>query len=81
MIVGKVEKNVPIPAGYTKYKFPWAKMEVGDSVLIKVGENEGIKKMRSIIRRSGRYYGEKTNKKFRFETNPERTAVRIWRTE
>jgi hypothetical protein len=30
----KIEKNVPIPKGYARTKYPFSKMEVGDSFVV-----------------------------------------------
>ena len=81
MKVGKVEKNVPFPEVHTKFKFPWAEMEVGDSVLIKTGKKETVDMLKRKVKGSARYYGVKSGKKFRSLINREEDGVRVWRVE
>jgi len=42
MKIGKMENHVPIPEVHSKIKFPWSEMEVGDSVLVRLGSGEAI---------------------------------------
>jgi len=81
MKVGKVEKNVPFPEVHTKFNFPWAQMEVGDSVLIKTGKKETVDILKRKVKGSARYYGAKVGKKFRSLIDREDDGVRVWRIE
>jgi hypothetical protein len=79
MKVGTIEKNVPFPEVHSKFRFPWAEMEVGDSVLIKTAKTETIEMLKRKVKGSARYYGVKTGKKFRSLINREEKGVRVWR--
>ncbi len=79
MKVGKIEKNVPFPEVQSKFNFPWSEMEEGDSVLIKPGREQSIDTLKQKVKGSARYYGVKTDKKFRSLINREEGGVRVWR--
>jgi hypothetical protein len=81
MKVGTIEKNVPFPEVHSKFRFPWAEMEVGDSVFIKAGKAETIEMLKRIVKGSSRYYGVKTGKKYRTLINRQERGVRVWRVD
>ena len=81
MKIGKIEKHVPMPEVHSKIKFPWAEMEVGDSVLVRIGSGEEIDTLKRQVKGSARYYGVKTGKKFRSLISREDDGVRVWRIE
>lgn len=80
MKIGKIEKGRSIPEVNSRVKYPWADMEVGDSVFFKAENRESVNKLKRKIVPSARYYGEKTNKEFKTlaERDPEE-GVRVWR--
>jgi len=66
----QIEKNVPIPEGHgrgTPLKYPWNKMEIGDSIVVpsKTGQQSALK------------YGQRYSLKFR--TRKVDGGYRIWR--
>ncbi len=79
MKVGKIEKNVPVPEVHSQISFPWPEMEVGDSVLVRVGKGEPIDELKRKVKGSSRYYGIRTGKKFRSLINREEHGIRVWR--
>ncbi len=81
MKIGKIETNVPIPQVRSKFNFPWAGMDVGDSVLVKAGNTETVDFLKGKIKGSARYFGEKTGRKFRSLIDREEKGVRVWRVE
>lgn len=71
-----IEKGVPFVCGRTRAniartKYPWAKMNIGDSFL---AADKSLGAMSSLCT----YHGRKTGKEFRASTTDE--GVRVWRT-
>jgi len=64
----KIDKNIPIP---NRSKYPFAEMEVGDSIFIDKTTTQ------SSVCQMAYTYGKKNNKKFTSRT--EGNGVRIWR--
>jgi hypothetical protein len=56
-------------------------MEVGDSVLVRIGNGEEIDTLRRQVKGSARYYGVKTGKRFRSLVSRKDDGVRVWRVE
>ena len=81
MKIGKIERHVPIPEVHSKIKFPWSEMEVGDSVLVRLGSGEAIDTLKRQVKGSARYYGVKTGRRFRSLISREEDGVRVWRVE
>ena len=81
MKIGKIEKNVPVPEVHSKISFPWPEMEVGDSVLVRAGNGEAVEELKRKVKGSARYYGVRTNKRFRSLLSREENGVRVWRVE
>ena len=81
MNIGKIEKGVKIPEVHSKTKYPWDKMEVGDSVLILAEKGQSLFDLKRKVGPSARYYGDKTGKKFKTLTIREENGVRVWRLE
>lgn len=79
MKIGKIEKNVEIPVVHSRVKYPWDKMEVGDSVLIQAEENQSLFNLKRIVGPSARYYGQRTGKEFKTLMAHEENGVRVWR--
>ena len=71
----KIEKGVEIPPRVNKndYKYPWWKMEIGDSVFIENGEPNSREASNSYT------YGGRTGKKFSARKVP--GGIRIWRVK
>ncbi len=63
----KIEKNIPIKGTKRPSKYPFDKMQVGDSFLV---DNEKAGSIRSLIYRVG-------GKKFR--TRSVKGGIRVWR--
>ena len=75
----KIEKNIPIPAPHRgvnrPLKYPWDKLEIGDSVLIPA-KNKSDKET---IRTAATSYGRK--RKMLFVSRTVEGGVRVWRTK
>lgn len=67
----KIEKNIPIPDKLFQSKYPYAKMEIGDSFLIKTSKT--IEQTNS----STSYAAKRLNMKFTSRTVD--GGIRIWR--
>ena len=81
MKIHKVEKNVPIPEVHSKIKYPWPELKVGDSVLIEAEKGDRLYNLKRKVGPSARYYGEKTEKKFKTLIDHDVNGVRVWRIE
>jgi hypothetical protein len=81
MKVKKAEKKVTNPVIHSKTKYPWAEMEIGDSVLIIADKGQTLSKLKRRVGRAGRYYGQMNGKKFKTLIMREENAVRVWRIE
>lgn len=68
----KIEKNVPLPVQSGPCKYPFAEMEVGDSILVR---NVG----KSSILSYARYWSAKNKNKYAWYAEQEKDGVRIWR--
>ena len=79
MKIGKIEKNVQIPVVHSKNKYPWDKMEVGDSVLVIAEEGQSLFDLKRKVGPSARYYGQITGKKFKTLMKREENGLRVWR--
>lgn len=79
----KIEKDVPIEGTkkpiHTKY--PFKKMEVGDSFKVSVGENQTPNQLRNNLFSNIRYFIKMEKPTWRFTSRVvSETEVRIWRT-
>ena len=81
MKINKVEKKVPNPVIHSKNKYPWAQMELGDSVLIIANNGETLSKLKRRVGRAGRYFGQINGKKFKTLMMRKENGVRVWRVE
>ena len=69
----KIEKNVPIPERFGRCKrYPFEKMEVGDSFLAPLDQIESA-------RQSSYYWARKHGRKYK--TQRQENGFRIWRIE
>lgn len=68
----KVEKDVPIPAGDNRSKYPFAELEIGDSFTVEKSKYSSLRNLASY--RKNRY-GET------YVVKVEGEKVRVWRTE
>jgi len=66
----KIEKNIPFTGHGNNGKFPFYKMEVGDSFLVGLEDKSSLQSMDSA-------YGRKNNKKF--TTRQSDDGIRVWR--
>lgn len=72
----EIDKGIPIPSGAGRQggrKYPFADMEIGDSVFFEGSASYGKE------HNAARVYGRRTGKKFTARTT--RGGVRIWRVE
>ena len=81
MKVKNAENKVSNPVIHSKHKYPWAGMELGDSVLIIADNGETLSKLKRRVGRAGRYYGQINGKKFKTLMMREENGVRAWRVE
>lgn len=65
-----IEKSIPLPPGRNNRKYPFAFMQVGDSILF-------TKEVGDCAQAAAHAHGTKNNKKFRCRSVPE--GFRIWR--
>jgi hypothetical protein len=82
----QIDKNIPISSGYkpkTGSKYPFAKLEVGDSFFVKADNKKHATIRRDSISALARKHGEETGKKFAFRVLEESGVwgFRAWRTE
>jgi len=75
-----LETGVPMPQGgpdYSRYKYPWRQMQVGDSFFVPVTGNKKRKlyAMKSVI-----FYQHEKHPEH-FEVRVVDGGVRVWRTE
>ncbi len=79
MKIHKIEQNVEIPTVHSRFKFPWAAMEIDDSVFVEPEEGQTLFALKRKVGPSARYYGEKTCKKFKTLIDRENNGIRVWR--
>ena len=79
MIIHGIEKNVVIPTVHSRYKYPWDKMEINDSVFIHADNGESLDKLKRRVGPSARYYGNVTGKRFKTLLMRSEHGVRVWR--
>ena len=75
-----LETGVPMPQGgsdYSRYKYPWRQMQVGDSFFIDAADDKRRKLAR--IRAVMFYHNNKYPEQF--EARIVDAGVRVWRTE
>lgn len=69
----KVDKNIPVSDRIRgKKKYPWNKMEVGDSILC-------LNVVRSVPLTSAKQWAKTHKKKWKFTARSEEKGIRIWR--
>ena len=81
MIISEIDKNVKMPTVHTKFNYPWDKMELNDSVLIKAEDGESLDTLKKQVGPSARYYGNVTGKKFKALLMRQENGIRVWRVE
>lgn len=79
----KVEKDVPLPpSDIGKKKYPWQKMNIGDSFFIAVADGDEITRVRGLLNGGlqfrRRRYGERHATRSVVENGIR--GVRVWRT-
>ena len=77
----KIEKGVPLPSKGRYVKFPWNKLEVGDSFFVAaLNKNDSVKtqsRLHTSLRDFQRYGGEQ----IKIQTTQVDGGVRVWRIE
>lgn len=83
MIVGKIEKDIPLGPGNIPRKLFCQQldlMEIGDSILIQAEDGESLPVLHETMRRSVYRYGIEKGKRFSLRFNKKNyTDFRIWR--
>jgi hypothetical protein len=69
----KIDKNVPIPENSGRNKYPWVKLEVGDSFVCPKDISSAA------FQSSGRQWAKRNKVKFVFRNTDE--GCRVWRTK
>jgi len=70
----EIDKNIPIPQAMNKAKYPWRKMEVGDSFLFsKKSDLKNLKHASSLAGAASRRMGIK------FSCRKTNEGIRVWR--
>lgn len=79
MKIGEIEKDMPIIPRNPSFIYPFRKMEVNDSFLVKIEKGESFKQIRSrlgsVVLNMKRTHGLK------FATRTVEEGIRIWRIE
>lgn len=70
----KIEKNIPLPPKRNKY--PFNKMEIGDSIFC-AGKN--TKLLRASVFSASAQWAKRNNKGVKFTSAKEGSGIRIWR--
>ena len=77
----KLEKGVRLPLIISKrkgvFKYPFDKLETGNSFSYKAKNNGSLKRLQAIVCASAVYYGKKTNKQFTVRICND--CIRCWR--
>lgn len=81
MKFGKIEKKVPVPEVNSGVNYPWPHMKVGDSVFFEPEKEESLDELNRTVVNSCRYYGYRTEKKFKTMLMREENGIRVWRIE
>ncbi len=81
-----VDSNVPFPEDTrSNIKYPFAKMEVGDSIFIVLKEGDNADRLKNRLSQASRTFGKRQTpeQKFilRYRLEKEISGVRIWRKE
>lgn len=76
----EINKDIPIPSSRRSenHKFPFDKLEVGQSFLVPNPDNLPAKQVRNRVNSLANYFGKRKDKKFVIRTTTE--GVRVWRT-
>lgn len=79
----QIEKNVPIPKAGAgrKPKYPFEKMEVGDSFFAKVNGHKSAFTLQNSLLGVGRKFLKENKKGWVLQSAVEGDGVRIWRTK
>jgi hypothetical protein len=76
----KIEKNIPVQVKRESNKYPFSKMEVGDSFFVKSENGQTPSKTRAAIMQCiARFYLSNTDVKFK--TSVLDNGVRVWKTK
>jgi hypothetical protein len=75
LIMTKIEKNIPMPSSAFRSKYPFADMQVGDSVFF---DNEPMRSQSKPVI-SAHNFGTRNNMKF--SARSEGNGVRVWRVK
>ncbi len=81
MIVHEIEKGIQMPTVHSKFKYPWEKMDINDSVFITAEEGNSLESLKKRVGAAARYYGKVTGKKFKALLMRADNGVRVWRIE
>ena len=81
MIINEIEKDIKMPTVHSKFKYPWERMELNDSILITAEQGEFPEKLKRRVGPAARYYGNVTGKKFKTLLMLADNGVRVWRIE
>ncbi len=75
----KIEKNIPIPV--TEIKYPFDKMDIGDSFFIPEDDKKVRLKIQCAVRSYFNIYRKKTKATMKIISKSLENGVRVWRIE
>ena len=77
----EIEQGVPVPADRSirNSKYPFEKMEVGDSFAVPVPDTERAGDYAAGIRTVAYAWGKKRSGKFKVRIEGNHTSIRVWR--
>jgi Ribonuclease G/E len=81
VIISEIEKDIKMPTVRSKFKYPWDKMELNDSIFITAEEGESLEKLKRQVGPAARYYGNVSGKKFKTILMRADNGIRVWRIE
>ena len=81
-----IDKDIPIPsrARVSSYNYPFAKMEVGDSIFFPLRADDNSQRMKNRLAQASRGFGKKQEPEWKFviryRLEDEISGVRVWRS-
>tara|TARA_R100000742_G_C4273256_1_gene92761 strand:- start:88 stop:348 length:261 start_codon:yes stop_codon:yes gene_type:complete len=82
----KIDKGIPLPTDMrNELKYPFDKMETGDSIFFPLGEEDNAQRMKNRLSQATRTYGKKQEPEqhfvIRYRLENEVSGVRVWRKD
>jgi len=82
----KIDKGIPLPTDMrNELKYPFAEMEVGDSIFFVLEEEDNANRMKNRLSQATRTFGRKSDPErhfvIRYRLENEISGVRVWRKD